>query len=262
VRFAHASLDTGVRLHYAEQGDAGGRPIVCLHGFTDSWFSFSRVLPLFPADWHSYAISQRGHGDSERPEAGYTMPELAADVVAFMDVMGLPQATIVGHSMGSLVAIELARALPSRVARLVLVGSATTMRSEDVLALKQEVDALTDPVPEAFARAFQESTIHHPVPLEFLAGVVAESLKVPARVWRAALDGQLAADYTEDVRQIRTPTLVLRGSADTLFPQASRDALVSGLPNRVFKSYSDTGHAPHWERPEAFVRDVQEFFGG
>jgi pimeloyl-ACP methyl ester carboxylesterase len=37
---------------------------------------------------------------------------------------------------------------------------------------------------------------------------------------------------------------------------------VAGLPTRVFKSYSDTGHAPHWERPEAFVRDVQEFFGG
>ena len=259
LRFAEAQLTTGVRLHYAERGDSTGHPLILLHGYTDSWFSYSRVLPLLSSDYHTYALSQRGHGDSERPENGYTMPDLAADAVAFMDVMDLPQATLVGHSMGSLVAQEVALAAPERVARLILVGSATNMRSKDVLQLEQAVNALDDPVPPEFAREFQTSTIHHPVPDDFLDSAVAESLKLPARVWRAALAGQLAADYTAQINQIQMPTLVLRGDHDTIFSRAAQDALVAGLSTAVLKVYTQTGHALHWERPEEFVSDLEEF---
>jgi non-heme chloroperoxidase len=259
LRFAVAQLTTGVRLHYAEQGDSIGHPLILLHGYTDSWFSYSRVLPLLSLAYHTYALSQRGHGDSERPESGYTMPDLAADAVAFMDVMDLPQATLVGHSMGSLVAQEIALAAPERVARLILVGSATHMHSKDVFQLEQAVNALDDPVPPEFAREFQTSTIHHPVPDDFLDSAVAESLKLPARVWRAALAGQLAADYTAQINQIQMPTLVLRGDHDTIFSRAAQDALVSGLANAVLKVYPETGHALHWERPGEFVSDLEEF---
>src|SRR5262245_19971188 len=67
----------------AEPGDRNGEPIVFLHGWPDSWFSFSRVLPLLPPRLRSLAIDQRGFGDSDRPESGYTIPDLAADVVGF-----------------------------------------------------------------------------------------------------------------------------------------------------------------------------------
>ncbi len=182
LRFADVHLTTGVQLHYAEQGPSDGNPIILLHGYTDSWLSFSRVLPLLPARAHVWALNQRGHGDSDRPESGYTMRELAADVIAFMDAMGLPQTTMVGHSMGSLVAQEIMLADPKRVARLVLVGSGTRLGGEEILQLKQAVDTLIDPVPAEFAREFQLSTIHHPVPNDFLDAAVAESLKLPARV--------------------------------------------------------------------------------
>src|SRR5262245_29905615 len=62
VRFADVQLATGVRLHYAEQGDPQGHPIILLHGYTDSWFSYSRVLPLLPTRYRAYALDQRGHG--------------------------------------------------------------------------------------------------------------------------------------------------------------------------------------------------------
>ena len=48
ARFANLRLDTGPRLHYAEYGNPDGEPVVFLHGWPDSWFSFSRVLPLLP----------------------------------------------------------------------------------------------------------------------------------------------------------------------------------------------------------------------
>src|SRR5688572_19573545 len=140
LRFADTHLTTGVRLNYAEQGDSAGHPMILLHGYTDSWFSYSRVLPFISPTHHTYAVSQRGHGDSERPPSGYTMPDFSADLIAFMDALRLPQVTLVGHSMGSLVAQEVALTAPERVTRLILIGSATNMRSADVLQLQQEVN--------------------------------------------------------------------------------------------------------------------------
>jgi len=260
LRVADVQLATGVRINYAEQGDPAGHPLILLHGYTDSWFSYSRVLPLLSPTYHAYALSQRGHGDSEqRPADGYTMRDAAADVVAFMNGTGVAQATVVGHSMGSFVAQEVALAAPERVARLVLIGSAADMRSESLFQLRQEVNALEDPVPEEFAREFQLSTIHHPVPDDFLDRAVAESLKLPARVWRAALAGQLAADNTARLGSIRMPTLALRGEHDTIFSPAAQEALPAGLPNATSKIYPETGHALHWERPDEFVSDLEEF---
>jgi non-heme chloroperoxidase len=66
VKFATTPLlSTGVRLHYAERGDRGGEAILFLHGYTDSWFSFSGVLPLLSAEYHAFALTERGHGDSD-----------------------------------------------------------------------------------------------------------------------------------------------------------------------------------------------------
>jgi pimeloyl-ACP methyl ester carboxylesterase len=179
-----------------------------------------------------------------------------------MDAMALPTVTLVGHSMGSLVAMEVALKAPERVTRLVLVGSSTNMRSEEVAGLVSELERLGDAIPQEFARGFQESTIHHPVPPEFLERAIAESLKVPAHVWRAAAAGQLAAEYSGLVGRITVPTLVLRGDHDTIFPEAARQALDLGLPNATVKVYPDTGHALHWERPAEFARDLAAFVDG
>jgi pimeloyl-ACP methyl ester carboxylesterase len=70
-RFADVQLATGVRLRYAELGDPGVPPMILLHGYTDSWFSYSRVLPTLAARHHVFALDQRGHGDSDRPAHGY-----------------------------------------------------------------------------------------------------------------------------------------------------------------------------------------------
>src|SRR5215813_604199 len=257
--FGEVHLQTGVRLKYAQQGDGSGHPIIFLHGFTDSWFSFSPVLPFFADGYTCYALDQRGHGDSDRPDTGYRMVEFADDVVAFMDAMDVTQATLAGHSMGSLVAQQVSLRSPERVERLVLIAAGTNARSEGVRQLQEAVEMLSDPVPEEFARAFQVSTIYHPVPEDFLDQVVAESLKLTARVWQEALSGILAVDYSNQLDNIKFQTLVLRGDPDTVFSQDAQKALELGLGNAVLKVYQETGHALHWERPEPFANDVKEF---
>jgi len=67
VQFSTTQLATGVTLHYAEKGDPTGEAIIFLHGYSDSWFSFSRVLPLLSPEYHTFALTQRGHGDSDKP---------------------------------------------------------------------------------------------------------------------------------------------------------------------------------------------------
>jgi non-heme chloroperoxidase len=259
LRFADTQLATGIRLRYAEQGSPSGPPIIMLHGLTDSWFSFSGILPALPANYHIYALDLRGHGGSDRPSHGYTMPDFADDVISFMDAMELPSATLVGHSMGSLVAQQVALTAPQRVARLALLGAGSNIHTPDLQGFQQAVDELVDPVPEEFAREFQVSTIYRPIPDNFLNQAVAESLKLPAHVWRGALAGCLAVDFTPDLAQIQVPVLLLRGDQDAVFPRAAQDALVTGLARAVLRVYPQTGHAIHWERPEQVVHDLKDF---
>ena len=98
LRFTETRLQTGLQVHYAEQGDPTEQAIIFLHGYSDSWYSFSRVLSLLSAEYHAFALTERGHGDSDKPECCYTVDDFADDVDAFMDAVGIEKATLVGHS--------------------------------------------------------------------------------------------------------------------------------------------------------------------
>jgi non-heme chloroperoxidase len=262
MRHSDVRLKTGVRLHYVEQGDPNGPPIILLHGYSDSWVSYTRVLPLIDRKYLVYIPDQRGHGDSDRPASGYTFPDFAGDVIAFMDAKGLKKATIVGHSMGSFVAQHVATMAPERVEKLVLVGSAPAVSNGVVLELQREVSALTDPVSPKFVREFQTSVISQPVPDEFMDRVIQESLKLPARVWRDTMAGMLAQNSKVTLGEIKAPTLIIWGDRESVFPNRSdQEALRKAIPNATLKVYPGTGHCPNWEEPERFVKDLQEFMG-
>ena len=259
LRFNRLKLKTGVQLHYGTQGHESGDPIMLLHGYPDSWFSYSRILPLLSTKYRIYILDQRGFGESERPASGYEIPDLANDVLAFMDAIGIKKATIVGHSMGSFVAQHVAAAAPERVTRLVLVGSGPSLNNDVVRELHKEVNSLHDPIPATFVREFQESTVFRPVPVEFMDRVITESLKLPARVWQALISGFLVQNANAELGKISAPTLVMWGERDRIFSRSEQDGLLSALPNAVFKVYLETGHDPQWERPEQFVKDLEEF---
>jgi non-heme chloroperoxidase len=261
LRFATTRLQTGLQVQYAEQGDRTGEAIVFLHGYSDSWYSFSRVLPLLSPAYHAFALTQRGHGDSDKPACCYTLDDYAADVDAFMDAVGIDEATLAGASTGALFAQRVALNYPRRVRRLVLIG-AQTPANEVILGLREAVRALEDPVPPEFVREFQVSTIYHPVPASFLEKAVSESLKLPARVWRDYMEGAVLAidhDYVVQLREINAPTLIVWGEQDALFPRADQERLARAIPNATLKVYPETGHAVHWERPEQVVQDLETF---
>jgi non-heme chloroperoxidase len=260
LRFATTGLANGPRVHYAEQGDPGGEPIVFLPAYTDSWFSYSRVLPLLPPRYHAYAVDQRGHGDSDRPACCYTVEDFAADTVAFLDVVGVGRATLVGHSGSCLVARRVAEAHPERVARLVLIGSPRSLGdNEEELGLQAAVRALQDPVPVQFARELQGGAAHVALPEPFFERLVAESLKLPARVWKSALDGLFAFDDAADLGRIAAPTLLMWGEWDRFLPREEEDDLAVAIPGASVVVYPATGHSPNWERPEMVAADLDAF---
>jgi pimeloyl-ACP methyl ester carboxylesterase len=156
------TLPSGLTLELAQQGR--GPAFLFLHGYTDSWRSFEPILPLLPEGVRALVPSQRGHGGSDRPEGDLGPAQLAEDAAALLDKVGVDGATVVGHSMGSLVAQALALAHPERVTHLVLVDSAARFDSPAVRELEQAVAELRDPISPGFVREFQLSTVHRPVP--------------------------------------------------------------------------------------------------
>ena len=88
---------------------------------------------------------------------------------------------------------------------------------------------------------------------------MAESLKLPARLWSCALDGLLAYDDVEQLSRITAPTLLIWGEHDALFPGADQDRLVAAIPGARLLVYPETGHCPNWERPERVATDLQTF---
>ena len=264
VEFATVRLSTGLRLRYAERGDRRGEAVVFLHAYADSWFWFSRVLPLLAHEYRALVPDQRGHGESDKPGCCYTTDAFAADVDAFMEAVGIEKAALVGHSSGGLIAQRVAVSYPHRVGRLVLIGAPTTLLGNQTVAeAGEEMLALEDPIPHEFVRGFVESTIHHPVPEDFLAVAVSESLKVPARVWRDYWEGVLLeADDTVRLGEIGAPTLILWGEQDTLLPREEQERRAEAIPDATLRVYPDTGHAVAGERPEWVVRDLEAFMRG
>jgi len=262
-RHSEVQLRTGVRLHYVEQGNAKGPTVILLHGYSDSWVSWGQVLPLIDKKYHVYVPDLRGHGESDRPASGYSFPDFAGDIIAFMDAKGIKKATIVGHSMGSFVAQHVATMAPERVEKLVLVGSAPAVSNGEVSQLQIEVNALTDPVPVKFVTEFQKSVVTRPIPDEFMDRVVQESMKLPARVWRDTMAGMLAKNSTVRLSKIKAPTLIIWGDRETVFPKrADQELLRNGIPNARLKVYEGTGHCPNWEEPVRFVKDLLGFVDG
>ena len=260
TQFGRVQLSTGLDMHYAERGDPTGQPVILLHGYSDSWFSYSLVLDRLPTTLRVYALDQRGHGKSGQPKSAYAVTDLAADVIAFMDAKGIAKATIVGHSMGGFVAQRVAQTAPQRVSRLVLVATATSApRFAGFSELKGAIDSFNDSLPAAFAREFQVSTVHAPVPAAFMERVIRDSHAMPLRVWKSLIDGMASETRPAKWPSANIPTLVLRGDRDSYATDELQQELVRVIASATLKTYSNTGHAVHWERPEIFARDLAAF---
>ena len=177
------------------------------------------------------------------------------DVGAFMDAVGLDAAVLVGASSGGYVAQRFAVDNAGRTLGLALVGSPRSLRGRrppfaDVLA------TLDDPIDAAFARELSEGMVAREVPEAVMAMLCEENLKVPARVWRDAFEGLLAADPPLDTGRISVPTLIVWGARDSLLPRGDQEAMATEIPGARLVVYPDVGHLPILEAPARVAADI------
>jgi pimeloyl-ACP methyl ester carboxylesterase len=258
------SLPSGIRLEYLEQGPTEGTPVIFLHGVTDSCRSFDPLLRHLSPAIRALAISQRGHGDSDRPDSGYGYSDFSNDLLGFLNAFAIGRAIIVGHSMGAMVAQRFAIDHPERVAGLVLLGSFSTLCRDRNLSefVASSIDPLTDPIPDAFALEWQLSTMARPIEPGFLETVVRETVKVPARVWRATFHAFLATrDFSSELAALSIPALLAWGDRDTYASRAQQDVLLAAMPHARLSIYEGAGHALHWEYPADVAAEISGFVG-
>ncbi len=126
-RMGERSVDTGsIRLTIDEEG-VGGRPLMLVHGFTGAKEDFGDwLVPLADRGWHVVAPDLRGHGASDKPteESAYTLPVFAGDVLALADTLGWSRFTLLGHSMGGMIAQHMLLGASDRIEALILMDTA------------------------------------------------------------------------------------------------------------------------------------------
>ena len=255
------ALATGLTLSYASTGDASALPVVFLPGPTDSWVSYEPVLEQLPPSVRGMAVSQRGHGDSDKPRSGYRVEDFAADVLPLLDALDVERAVMVGHSGSCLTVRRFALDHLERVGGLVLEASPTTLRGNmDLTAFVESVvSGLEDPIDPTFARSVVADTSSTNLPPQVVDRLAGELVKVPARVWKAMFDGLLTYDDLGELDHIAAPTLLVWGDADTLVGRDMQGALEARIGGAELIVYEGVGHTPRWEAPDRFARDVAAF---
>ena len=276
-------LPSGIKIHYLhrpgeihpQDGRNGGtsplrsissggatadEPVLFIHGYADSSHSFDRLAPFLKRGLNHYFLDLRGHGDSAKPETGYAVADFVQDVVSFAQPLNQPRISLVGHSMGGVIAQKIAAAHPELVSKMILINSSARAKGNSVLsAIKDEVDSFTEAVDDVFIKDFQ--TPGSPVPASFLETIISESKKVPLAVWQQVISGLLEADNSATLRQITADTLLLYGENDAVFSLADQQYLLDHIPASSLRRIPGAGHAPHWEKPELAAEAINRFLG-
>lgn len=239
------------------QKDDGAWPVLLLHAWGESRRSFERLIPHLTG-FRVYAPDLRGQGEADKPADGYSLAEQAEDAAAILDALDVPRAAVVGSSSGGYVAQQLAVEHPEKVAALVLVGSPLSLQGRPAFA--DEVDALADPLDEAWVRdSLSWFPRVHDIPAWYLENLVQDGLRMPAHVWKAILNGLFAATPPTETGTIQAPALILWGAQDNLLPRIDQETLAARIPGAVLKVYPDAAHCVLWECPERIAEDTTAF---
>ena len=275
MRHHHVAGGGETRLHVVESGDPAGRPIVFLHGWSQSHASWQRQLPSVALrGFRLVACDLRGHGDSDKPTVGYDDGSLwAADLAAVLDALALARPILVAWSYGGYVLADYVRAHGDGALRgIVTVGAATDMgRTAYRLLGDGWAGAFPDESggPNTYSPGAEDAAIAMrrfvrncvATPLDHLAELewLGITLSTPPRVREALFARRLAND--DVLGSIRIPVVVAHGEDDRIVDVQTAYHLTEQIPRATLALYPGIGHAPFWEASERFDRELAAFAG-
>jgi pimeloyl-ACP methyl ester carboxylesterase len=258
----------GLTIAYDDVG-TGGRPFVMVHGFTGSRDDFADNVEAIAKLGRTLVPDLRGHGDTTNPGRGYSLDQLTADLLGFLDAIEVGKCDLLGHSLGGMIALRFVLAHPERVASLILMDTAArshlTVPKRALIAIKW----LTRHIPMRWHwRVIRANRKRLPD-----AARRAETQMGSSRYWERIRAKLVAMDpvafdelLTELTRQepvadrlheIGCPTRVIVGADDAAFLRSSRE-MADTIPNADLIVIDDAHHSPQIEAPQAWHRAVQE----
>jgi pimeloyl-ACP methyl ester carboxylesterase len=229
------------QIHYKSAGV--GKPVILLHGLSGSSRWWKKNVAYLAGRFNIHLIDLQGFGQSNKSR--FTLNEAAQVVIKWMDYMEIEQASIIGHSMGGYITLDLAANFPERIDRLVLV---------DAVAMPMERSLFGKAAGLLQAIRYTEA--------DFLPVFANDVWRTGARTLFSATRSVMAADLRDQVAQVRAPTLIVWGKNDTILPVKLGRKLHQRLPQAEFCLVEGAGHNPMWDQPQTFNRVVTWFLQG
>lgn len=255
----------GVRLCVCSGGVAGAQPIVFLHGYSQSHLAWAKQFagPL-AREFALVAFDLRGHGFSDKPNdiAAYHESERwAHDVGAVLDALELQRPVLVAWSYGGRVVCDtIASPVGARIGGINFVAGVVASGGEVWGPDARLTGKAADPVPArsiAAARRFLSACFAERPPQDDFETMVAYNAMCPPHV-RAMLGGR-SLDAKTGLAALRVPVLFTQGLADRIVAPAMSRFGVDTVPGSRISIYDNVGHAPFYEEPERFDRELAAF---
>ena len=259
----------GGDIQILDRGPRNGSAIVLIHGFTCAIDWWGRMIPRFERDQRIVAMDLLGHGGSEKPDGGYSMEAQAAVVAQALRRLGVRSATVVGHSLGAVVATAMSEASPGLVDRVVVLDQAPD--SDGYGADLPLTAALTfqPVVGEALWRLAPDFSIEDALSVGFAPGYdipnefVEDFRRLTYTAYDESAEGESAYTDAEPLhsrlRRIGKPVLAIFGAEEQIYdPRASLAAYRAGAGAET-ALVPGAGHSPNVERPRLTARLIERF---
>jgi 3-oxoadipate enol-lactonase len=264
------ATNDSVRIAYELAGRTKGqrparRPLLLIQGLGYERHGFGPALESLASARTVVLFDNRGSGESDKPAGPYTVRELAQDAVSVLDAASIDRADVVGVSLGGMVAQEVARSFPERVARLVLACTTPGVRGypmpQQTVNLLAAMPSL--PFEEALRRLVENALADTTVATrpELVDEIMRYRLANPPDLggWQAQAAAGASFDALERLGAIRAPTLVMHGGGDHVVDQRNGELLAQRIPGARLRRFPHAGHLFVWEEPVEFATAVLAF---
>lgn len=258
-----------VTLFFEDEGE--GRPVLLIHGHTQDHRIWEAVVPeLLTAGLRVLRPDLRGHGRSTRPEAGYHFTHHASDMVAILDMAGVPSATLIGYSIGGGIALEMALSQPARVDGLVLVSPVMPDRPFEPAFMENLKEVARVARTEGIAAAMAGPWAENPLfAYSFTKPGIRETANTitrdfPGAEYLASSRDRVERPWTvpDRLAEIDVSTMVVAGANETPGFRAWAEEAAAGIPGARIEVLDGCGHLLPLEEPELIARHIVESVQG